>query len=61
MIKKILIIGMFFITIIITAYVNTPKYEIIPTMSVPVLNKTIVLDAGHGTPDERIILLTPTE
>lgn len=52
MIKKILIISMFFITIIITAYVNTPKYEIIPTMSVPVLNKTIVLDAGHGTPDE---------
>ena len=52
MIKKILIISMFFITIIITAYVNTPKYEIIPTMSAPVSNKTIVLDAGHGTPDE---------
>ena len=52
MIKRILIISMFILTIVITAYVKTPKYKIIPTMSVPVTNKTIVLDAGHGTPDE---------
>ncbi len=27
-------------------------YEIIPVMSLPVTNKVIILDAGHGTPDE---------
>lgn len=52
MIKKIIITCLFIIPIVITAYVKTPKYEIIPTMGIPVLNKVIVLDAGHGTPDE---------
>lgn len=28
------------------------RVDIVPTMSVPVTNKTIVLDAGHGIPDE---------
>ena len=32
--------------------------EIIPVMAVPVTNKVIILDAGHGTPDERNSLLT---
>ena len=27
--------------------------EIIPVMAVPVTNKVVILDAGHGTPDER--------
>ena len=26
--------------------------QIVPTMSVPVTNKVIILDAGHGIPDE---------
>ena len=30
----------------------TRKEEIIATVSLPISNKTIVLDAGHGTPDE---------
>lgn len=29
--------------------INTPSIE---TMAIPVTNKTIILDAGHGTPDE---------
>ncbi len=31
---------------------------LIPTMAVPVTNRVIVLDAGHGTPDEGNYLLT---
>lgn len=29
------------------------KKEILPTVSLPVSRKTIVIDAGHGIPDER--------
>lgn len=31
---------------------NSSKNEIVETMTLPVSNKIIVLDAGHGTPDE---------
>lgn len=31
--------------------------EIIPVMALPVSNKVIILDAGHGTPDEGVSLL----
>ena len=31
--------------------------EIIPVMALPVTNKVIILDAGHGTPDEEASLL----
>lgn len=41
----------FFISVAI-AYVNKPNFDIVETMSVPVSNKVIVIDAGHGTPDE---------
>lgn len=30
----------------------------IPTVSLPVTGKTIVIDAGHGKPDEGAFLLT---
>ena len=33
------------------------EYEI-PTVSLPISGKCIVLDAGHGIPDERSCLLT---
>lgn len=29
------------------------KKESVPTVSLPVSGKTIVIDAGHGKPDER--------
>lgn len=32
--------------------------ESVPTVSLPVSGKTIVIDAGHGKPDERSCLLT---
>ena len=33
----------------------------IPTVSLPVSGKTIVLDAGHGVPDEEEKLLKPMD
>lgn len=33
----------------------------VPTVNLPVTNKVIVIDAGHGVPDEGKNLLTPTE
>ncbi len=32
--------------------IQQPKTKIVPVVSLPVSNKTIVLDAGHGVPDE---------
>lgn len=61
--KKILlalgIITMFIFTYIITGYnVNNSKkdnkidLETVQTVALPVNNKVIILDAGHGIPDE---------
>ena len=50
--KKItmIVVGVFFsIFVFILA---TEKNNMIPTVSLPVSGKTIVLDAGHGKPDE---------
>ena len=51
---------MFILTYMITGY-NVENYkqsqninlETVQTVALPVNNKTIVLDAGHGIPDER--------
>lgn len=50
--KRICFICCVFIFAVGIAYVNKPKFEIVDTMAVPVSNKVIVIDAGHGTPDE---------
>lgn len=50
--KRIYFICCAFIFAVGIAYVNKPKFEIVDTMAVPVSNKVIVIDAGHGTPDE---------
>ena len=44
-ISCLVIISVFF-------YSHRKPVEIIPVMAVPVTNKVIILDAGHGTPDE---------
>lgn len=36
------------------------KPKIVATVNLPVSNKVIVIDAGHGVPDDRATLLTPT-
>ena len=35
----------------------TDRNEMVPTVSLPVSGKTIILDAGHGKPDEGVSLL----
>lgn len=50
--KRICFVCCVFIFSIALVYVNKPKFDIVETMAVPVSNKVIVIDAGHGTPDE---------
>lgn len=37
---------------------NAKVQNVIPTTATPVSGKTIIIDAGHGVPDERNSLLT---
>lgn len=48
LITSILVISIFVFTIQ-TAQVN----ETVETVALPISNKVIVIDAGHGVPDER--------
>ncbi len=50
--KRISFICCFVVFSIFLSYVSTPKFKVVETMSVPVSNKVVVIDAGHGTPDE---------
>ncbi len=50
--KRIALICCFVVFSCLLSYVSKPKFEVVETMSVPVSNKVIVIDAGHGTPDE---------
>lgn len=51
--KQISLISVF-VLLAVFFYSSRTKHpvEIIPVMAVPVTNKVIILDAGHGTPDE---------
>lgn len=52
----VIVLGVF---IAIFAFIfTTDRQEIVPTVSLPVSGKTIVIDAGHGKPDEGNYLLT---
>ena len=52
--KKILLcIGLLMISLLVGGtYRATKEEKTIQTVSLPVSNKVIVLDAGHGVPDE---------
>lgn len=50
--KRIAFICCFVVFSVCLSYVSKPNFEVVPTMAVPVSNKVIVVDAGHGTPDE---------
>lgn len=53
MVKRLSVIFIcFMISILFANYNNFSDAELIETMTLPVSNKVIVLDAGHGTPDE---------
>lgn len=56
---RIAILGVF--ALILSIALITDKKEIIPTVSLPVSGKTIVIDAGHGKPDEGDSLLHQTK
>lgn len=51
--KRILFIMLAVIVSVIVPYLLENNDETIETVALPVSNKVIVLDAGHGTPDER--------
>lgn len=62
--KRIKIILAFLLISLFTFSCNTIKYEknnvnnkTVETTATPVSGKTVVLDAGHGTPDEGVSLL----
>lgn len=46
----IMVLGVF-VAVFVFIFATDPK-EIVPTVSLPVSGKTIVIDAGHGKPDE---------
>lgn len=48
---------LFAISFIITESDLENREEIIETVSTPVSNKVVIVDAGHGTPDEGVSLL----
>lgn len=50
--KRILLIIMLILISTFTYSINTKKENTISTSSLPVSNKVIILDAGHGKPDE---------
>ena len=52
MIKRFSIIFCCFALALFFSFTNPPDLELIQTMAVPVSSKTIVIDAGHGIPDE---------
>ncbi len=53
MIKRLSVVFIcFMISLIFSNYNNFSEAELVETMALPVSNKIIVLDAGHGTPDE---------
>ena len=58
--KKKIISVIITITIFIFSYmiienkiINKDKKEVVQTVALPTNNKVIILDAGHGKPDER--------
>lgn len=54
MFKRVfLFLFVFFLAVFISFSPLTSDVKIIPTMAVPVSNKVIIIDAGHGSPDER--------
>ena len=53
--KKIknILLGIFAIFLILTIMISSENKDYVSTVGLPVSGKTIVIDAGHGKPDER--------
>jgi len=56
--KKIVLMVCLILVSVLGFYLQEPiNKETMPTVSLPVSNKVIVVDAGHGVPDEGDSLL----
>ncbi len=54
MIVACLLIGIFSFTLqVVNHHTNEEKQNTVMTTATPVSGKTIIIDAGHGVPDER--------
>lgn len=52
--KKIVVcMGIATFVFVFFSLYRSSYYEIVPVVSMSVTNKVIVVDAGHGVPDER--------
>lgn len=52
--KRIMIVTSVLLMAICLYFIKVPEEEkTVETVTLPVSNKVIVIDAGHGTPDER--------
>lgn len=55
--KKVRLMIMTVFVFVLGIAIFNDKKESVPTVSLPVSGKTIVIDAGHGKPDEGVCLL----
>lgn len=55
--KKVRLMIMTVFVFVLGMAIFNDKKESVPTVSLPVSGKTIVIDAGHGKPDEGVHLL----
>lgn len=51
--RIVFILSMVLVSMFVFMFQVTDKKETIETVGLPVSNKVIVIDAGHGKPDER--------
>ena len=53
--KKRLVFIIYTVILVVFIYIGIQKnsYKTIPAIALPVSNKVIIIDAGHGAPDER--------
>ena len=55
--KRILFVALCIFIAMFSVMVSTQNNKTIQTVSLPVSNKVVIIDAGHGVPDEGVSLL----
>lgn len=55
--RIIAMLGMICMAMFVFSFQIAQKEETVQTVALPVSNKVIVVDAGHGVPDEGVSLL----
>lgn len=56
--RLIAMLSMICVAVFVFNFQIAKKEETVSTVALPVSNKVVVIDAGHGVPDERSCLLT---